>query len=181
MQMKEKIFLWVTGLLLGTNHGCITTSPNQSLLQCGTIPVHLQPKSSKFKVTPSVGKVMHTVFWDSQGVLLAHFQKHGENVKFASYCEVFLKLLDAVHREHPWQCQTPYSPSNPGENSSTTVGSSWTFALQPRLGPKSLPSVWSAEKPRWQMFRLWQRGWNGGVEVAETKSKDSMLQVSFYW
>jgi hypothetical protein len=63
MHMKEKMCL--TGLLLGTNHGCITTNPNQSELQCnGNIPVHLQPKSSKFKVT---------VFWNSQGVLLAHF------------------------------------------------------------------------------------------------------------
>jgi hypothetical protein len=34
MQMKEKICL--TGLLLGRNHGCITTHNN---------PVHLQPKT----------------------------------------------------------------------------------------------------------------------------------------
>jgi hypothetical protein len=35
----------------------------------------------KFKVMPSTGKFMLTVFWDSQGVKLAHFQRHGENVK----------------------------------------------------------------------------------------------------
>jgi hypothetical protein len=46
IQMKEKIC--VTGLLLGMNHGCITTNLNQSMLQCsGKIPVHLlvQPGS----------------------------------------------------------------------------------------------------------------------------------------
>jgi hypothetical protein len=32
MQMKEKKCL--TGFLLGKNHGCITTNPNQSVLQC---------------------------------------------------------------------------------------------------------------------------------------------------
>jgi hypothetical protein len=48
-------------------------------------PIHRQPKSSKFKVTPSAGKVMLTVFWDSQGILLAHFQKRRENVNYASY------------------------------------------------------------------------------------------------
>jgi hypothetical protein len=59
MQM-EKISLTV--LLLGTNHGYITTNPNESMLQCSrNIPVHLHPKSSKFKVTPSVGKVMLAV------------------------------------------------------------------------------------------------------------------------
>jgi hypothetical protein len=34
--------------------------------------------------------------WDSQGVLLAHFQKHGENMNSAFYCEVLLKLLNAI-------------------------------------------------------------------------------------
>jgi hypothetical protein len=34
---------------------------------------------------------MLSVFRDSQGVLLAHFQKRGENVNSASCCEVLLK------------------------------------------------------------------------------------------
>jgi hypothetical protein len=46
---------------------------------------------------------MLTVFWDSQGVLLANFQKHGENVNSSSYCEVLLKLQDAIHRKRPGQ------------------------------------------------------------------------------
>jgi hypothetical protein len=67
--------------------------PSQIMFQCnGNIPVHLQPTNSKFKVTPSAGKVMLTMFWDSQGVLLSHFQKHGENVNSASYCEVLLSF-----------------------------------------------------------------------------------------
>jgi hypothetical protein len=67
MQMKK---ISLTGLLLGTNHKSITTNPNQSVLQCnGNIPVHPQPKSSKFKVLPSAVKVMLTMFWDSQGVV----------------------------------------------------------------------------------------------------------------
>jgi hypothetical protein len=36
---------------------------------------------------------MLTVFWDSQGVApLAHFQKHGENLDSASYCEALLNF-----------------------------------------------------------------------------------------
>jgi histone-lysine N-methyltransferase SETMAR len=46
---------------------------------------------------------MLAMFWDSQGVLLAHFQKCGENVNFASYCEVLLKLWDAICSKHPGQ------------------------------------------------------------------------------
>jgi hypothetical protein len=48
MQMKEMICL--TGLLLGTNHGCITSNPNQSVLQCnGNIPIHHQTKSLRLR------------------------------------------------------------------------------------------------------------------------------------
>jgi hypothetical protein len=90
--------------------------------------------NQKNQFTPSAEKVMLTVFWDSRGVLLADIQKRGENVNSASYCEVLLKLRDTIRRKHPvnckrgtassWQCQTPYSQSNPGENSVTTVGTS---------------------------------------------------------
>jgi hypothetical protein len=47
----------------------------------------------------SAGKVMLTMFWDSLGVVLANFQKRGENVNSASYCEVRSKLQDAIHRK----------------------------------------------------------------------------------
>jgi hypothetical protein len=61
---------------------------------------------------------MLTIFWDSQGLLLAHFHKCGENMNYASYCEALLKLLDTIGRKHPGQlakrgtassrqCQTP--------------------------------------------------------------------------
>jgi hypothetical protein len=46
---------------------------------------------------------MLTVFWDYQGVLLAHFQKLGENVNSASYCEVLIKLQDAENVQASWQ------------------------------------------------------------------------------
>jgi hypothetical protein len=63
----------------------------------------IMPSTKKFKVMPSAGKVMLCVFWDSQGVLLAHFQKHGKNVNYALYCVVLLKLRDAIHRKYPGQ------------------------------------------------------------------------------
>jgi histone-lysine N-methyltransferase SETMAR len=46
---------------------------------------------------------MLTVFWDSQGVLLANLQKPGEHANSAPYCEVMLKLRDAIQRKHPDQ------------------------------------------------------------------------------
>lgn len=46
--MKEKTCL--TGLLLGMNHGCITTNPNQSVIQCnGNILLHLHAWNSRLR------------------------------------------------------------------------------------------------------------------------------------
>jgi histone-lysine N-methyltransferase SETMAR len=59
------------------------------------------PSTKKFKATPSAGKVTVTVFWDSQGVLLAHFKKCGVNMNSASYCKVLLKLRDEIRRKRP--------------------------------------------------------------------------------
>jgi hypothetical protein len=60
-------------------------------------------KISLFTCMPSAGNVMLTVFWDSQGVLLTHFQNRGENVNSASYSEVLLKLRGGIHRKRPGQ------------------------------------------------------------------------------
>jgi hypothetical protein len=109
MQMKEKRCL--TGLLLGTNQGCATTNPKSKHASMQwKHPSSLSTK--KFKVTPLDEKVMLTVFWDSQGVLLAYFKKHGENVDSASYCEVLLKLRNAIRRKHPGQLARGYNRSS---------------------------------------------------------------------
>jgi hypothetical protein len=46
---------------------------------------------------------MLAIFQNSQGLLLSHFQKCGVNVNYAPYCEVLLRLPDAVHRKRPGQ------------------------------------------------------------------------------
>jgi hypothetical protein len=85
MQMKKTICL--TGLLQGTNHGCITTSLNKSVLQrTGNIPVNLQPKS--LRLCHQLGRLCLLWF----GILR-------ECVNSTSYCEVLLKLWDAIHRK----------------------------------------------------------------------------------
>jgi histone-lysine N-methyltransferase SETMAR len=78
-------------------NGCISTNSNQSVLQYNeNIRFHLQLKRSKFKVTPSAGKVIFGVFWDSQRILLARFQKRGQNVNSD-------EASDAIRRKRPDQ------------------------------------------------------------------------------
>jgi hypothetical protein len=49
------------------------------------------------------GECMLTAFWESQGVLLGHFQKRAENVNSALYWEVLLMLQDVIRRKLPDQ------------------------------------------------------------------------------
>jgi hypothetical protein len=103
------------------------------------------PSTRKFKAMPSAWKVMLTVFWDSQGVLLAHFQKRRENVNSASYCEVLLKRQDAICRTHPGQLARgvqlhrdnarPYTTEQPRRDFKNYGGNFLNIALQSGLGP----------------------------------------------
>jgi hypothetical protein len=123
------------------------------LLQCnGNIPVHLLVQPKSLRLRHKLERLCF-VFWNSRRVLLAHFQKRGEYVNSASYCEVLLKLWDAIHRKRPGQVAgeilfhldnvRPHTAWPTHENSRTTVGTSWTSTLQLKLGPKRLASIWS--------------------------------------
>jgi len=46
------------------------------------------PVKKKFKGQPSARKVMLTVFWDSQGVLLEHYLERGTTVNSVGYSEM---------------------------------------------------------------------------------------------
>jgi histone-lysine N-methyltransferase SETMAR len=94
----EECLIW---LLLGTNHGCITTNLNQSGLHCnGNIPVNLQPKFWGYAIS-----------WESYAYCVLGFS--GSTAFFVSpsselkcKCEfwiVLLKVQDGIHRKRPGQ------------------------------------------------------------------------------
>ena len=56
------------------------------------------PRSKKFKMQPSAGKVMATVFWDAQGVIMLDFQAKKSTITGAYYANL-LNQLKTVIRE----------------------------------------------------------------------------------
>jgi hypothetical protein len=115
--MGIHVTICLTGLLLGANHGCITSNRDQSVLQCNAnIPVHLLVHPKSVKVMPSAVKVMLTVFWNSQRVLLAHFQKRGEDMNCASYCQVWRSfgMQFAENVQANWQQRYCFIMTMPG-------------------------------------------------------------------
>jgi hypothetical protein len=66
------------------------------------------PVTKKFEVVPSVGKVLLTVSWDSEGVLLIHFQKPGGTISTTSCCAVLWTLKDTILGTHPGLLEEEY-------------------------------------------------------------------------
>jgi len=46
------------------------------------------PTKKKFKMHPTAGRLMLTVFWDLQWLLLEHYQERGSTVNSAHYSEM---------------------------------------------------------------------------------------------
>ena len=59
------------------------------------------PAYKKFKVTPSAGKIILTVFWDCQGVLLNEFQQCDHTITSVSYCMILMKLCATICQKRP--------------------------------------------------------------------------------
>ena len=57
------------------------------------------PKRMKFKQAFSARKIMYTVFWDRQGVLLVEFLSQDTTINSAVYCEKLKKLRRAIQNK----------------------------------------------------------------------------------
>jgi len=54
------------------------------------------PPPKKFKVCASAGKVMASVFWDSQGVIMIDYLEQGKTITGDYYASLLVKLRDAI-------------------------------------------------------------------------------------
>lgn len=59
------------------------------------------PKKTKFKTTPSAGKVMATVFFDSEGLLLVDIMPRGTTINSDAYVTTLKKLQARLSRVRP--------------------------------------------------------------------------------
>jgi hypothetical protein len=57
---------------------------------------HGSPSPHKLKTVPSARKVMATIFWDAQGILLTDYLPRGQKITGSYYAQLFLKLRKAI-------------------------------------------------------------------------------------
>lgn len=54
------------------------------------------PTPKKFKAVPSAGKIMGSLFWDSQGVIMIEYLSHGATITGALYAEQIKKVRQEI-------------------------------------------------------------------------------------
>jgi hypothetical protein len=54
------------------------------------------PHKKKFKVQTSAGKIMASVFWDSEGTLLVEFLERGATINSEQYVRTLKKLKQQI-------------------------------------------------------------------------------------
>ena len=64
----------------------------------GSIPSH-QSHARKAKVVPSAGKVMASIFWDAQGVLLVDYLKKGCTINGQYYSDLLKQLRETIKKK----------------------------------------------------------------------------------
>lgn len=50
----------------------------------------------KFRIIPSAGKIMTTIFWDCQGILLIDYTNKGSTIMGLYYANLMYHLRDAI-------------------------------------------------------------------------------------
>ena len=61
----------------------------------------MSPTPKKAKVTPSAGKVMASVFWDAQGVLMVDYLQKGCTINALYYSDLLKRLRENIKKKRP--------------------------------------------------------------------------------
>jgi len=95
IMIKKVMPSWTESSLV-TKHGSTITSRSvNSRLWNGNIHNH---PSGNYKSQPLAGKLMLTVFWDSQGPILEHYQERGSTINSACNNEMLIDRLKPEFR-----------------------------------------------------------------------------------
>lgn len=99
-----------------------------------------QPTTMKFKITPSDGKVMTTIFWDSCGVIVIEYLARGQTTNADRYCAT-LRLREAIRCKRLGMLSEGVIRPHTAQTTQELLGwfkwEIWShpISIQPRLAP----------------------------------------------
>ena len=103
------------------------------------------PSKKKFKMLPSAGKMMCTVFWDRKGVILLDFLEPGQTINSDRYIAMLTKLRARISRVRPEKKTTfllQHDNARPHTNLKTVehiANLGWTVLPHPPYSPDLAP------------------------------------------
>jgi len=102
------------------------------------------PSKKKAKTVSSAAKVMSTVFWDAEGLILAEFLEPGQTITAAHYVQTLQKLRRAFHDQCPRRNITILHdnahPHAPRLTLEAIAKMGWEVFPQPSYSPDLAPS-----------------------------------------
>ena len=102
------------------------------------------PSKKKAKKMPSAAKVMGTVFWDAEGLILVEFLECGQTITAARYVQTLHKLLHALRDKRPERdIIILYDNARPHAaclTSETIANMGWEVLPHPSYSPDLAPS-----------------------------------------
>lgn len=113
-------------------------------------------KKKKFNVTPSVGKVMATIFWDAEGLILVVIVLYGQAISsdlyiqtLKNFAEVFQESLISKKfcwNPSTWQHMTTHKSGNIESSYKAQTDCSCSPTIQPRSRCRRVPPLWSPQR-----------------------------------
>lgn len=105
------------------------------------------PTQKKFKTVRSAGKVMATVFWDAEGVILVDFLEHGRTINSVLYVSTLKKLKARLQRVRPTKAMADVlllhdnaRPHTSRHTAEEIVKIGWEVLPHPPYSPDLAPS-----------------------------------------
>lgn len=105
------------------------------------------PRKKKFKTVRSAGKVMATVFWDTEGVILVDFLEQGCTINSVQYVTTLKKLKARLQRVRPTKSMADVlllhdnaRPHTSRHTSDEIVKIGWEVLPHPPYSPDLAPS-----------------------------------------
>ena len=105
-------------------------------------------KPKKFKPQKSAGKIMATVFWDAQGLLLVDFLPKGKTFTSEAYIKILQKLRARIRHARPQQLEIKKvflqhnnaRPQTSIKTRNAITSFRWTTVPHPLYSPDLAPS-----------------------------------------
>jgi len=134
------------------------------------------PSKKKFKMLPSAGKVMCTVFWDRKGVILLDFLEPGQIINSDRYIATLTKLKARISRVRPEKKTTfllQHDSARPHTSLKTvehTANLGWTVLTHPLYSPDLAPSDFHTFRPM-----------KDGLRRQHSPSNDTVVRAVKQW